>query len=81
MNLLDRPIQVYPVLVVALVGLFSLSFVGNTGKHKPTHGTVYLVGAIGWFGFLIVVLVTVLYSVALGIHTLCKRGIVEVNQS
>ena len=68
MNLLDRPKRVYPVLVVVLVGLWLL---GRIGRHKhASDGAAYYVGAVGWFGFLITVVLTLLYSLALGIHVL-----------
>ena len=68
MALLDRPKRVYPVLVVMVLGLFALSAVGNSTNHNPTHGVRYAIGAIGWFGFLIAVLATLLYSLALAVH-------------
>lgn len=74
MNLLNRPKVVYPVLVVLIVGLFALSAVGNTNDtHKSSGGPSYWIGAIGWFGFLIAVLATILYTVALAAHVLRRR--------
>ena len=68
MALLDRPKRVYPVLVVMVLGMFALSAVGNSTSHNPTHGIRYTIGAIGWFGFLVSALATLLYSLALAIH-------------
>ncbi|HJQ43928.1 MAG TPA: hypothetical protein VJ831_12645 [Jatrophihabitantaceae bacterium] len=59
-TLLDNPKKVYPVLVVLIVGLFALSAVGQ-GKGD----SLSWVGAIGWFGFLITLLVTIVYSISL----------------
>ena len=57
-TLLDNPKKVYPVLVVLIVGLFALSAVGQ-GKDDD----LWWVGAIGWFGFLITLLATIVYSI------------------
>ena len=71
LNLLDHPNRVYPVLVVMLVGLWLLGGIGHR-KHA-SDGAAYYVGAVGWFGFLITVVVTLLYSLALGIRLLRSR--------
>jgi len=71
MNLLDRPKRVYPVLVVLLVGLFAL---GGVGQNE-NHGVASVIGAIGWFSFLFVVLLTLVYSLALMIHTRRRRHV------
>jgi hypothetical protein len=73
MNLLDRPKRVYPVLVVLLVALWLLAAVGNSTNHNPKHGVRYTIGAIGWFGFLLIVLAMLVYTLALGIHVLRRR--------
>ena len=73
-NLLARPKRVYPVLVVLLVGLFALSAVGNTNdSHKATHGASYWIGAIGWIGFLITLLLIVLYTLAVVTTRVARR--------
>jgi hypothetical protein len=74
MNPLAHPKHVYAALAVAIVGLFALSAVGNTNDaHKATHGVEYWVGAVGWFGFLLALLLTILYSVALLFRTARQR--------
>jgi ABC-type dipeptide/oligopeptide/nickel transport system permease subunit len=80
-NLLDRPKMVYPVLAVLLVALFGLSAVGNTDdSHKATHGVSYWIGSIGWFGFLVVLLAIIVYSVV-QVARLARRRRASVSQS
>ena len=76
-SIFERPKAVYTVLVVLLVGLFALSFVGNTmpAEEKPTSGPEYVIGGIGWFGFLITFLIIVLFTAALGVRRLLRRRI------
>ena len=74
MNPLTRPKAVYATLAVAIVGLFALSAVGNTNDaHKATHGAEYWIGAIGWFGFLLALLLTILYTVAVLVSSVRGR--------
>jgi hypothetical protein len=74
MNPLARRRTVYSALAVAIVGLFALSAVGNTNDaHKATHGAEYWIGAIGWFGFLIALLATILYTVAVLVSSVRRR--------
>jgi hypothetical protein len=74
-SLFAKPKAVYTVLVVLMVGLFSMSFVGNTGpeEKQPDSGPEYLTGAIGWFGFLLAMVATLLFTIALGAHRLLRR--------
>jgi hypothetical protein len=65
----DRPKLAYVVFVVLMVGLFALGGVGQNDGSKWSW-----VGAIGWFGFLITALVTVLYSVLLVARMLRRRS-------
>jgi hypothetical protein len=69
-RIFDRPKVTYVVLVVAIVGFFALSAVGNTGEHDTN---VTWIGNIGWFMFLLTVLATIVYSVALLVRTVRRR--------
>jgi hypothetical protein len=61
-----RPKRVYVALVVALVAFFGLSAVGNTGtKAQNAHSSVGWIGSIGWGGFMLTILATVLFSLFL----------------
>ena len=65
-GLLARPKRVYVTLAIAIVALFSLSAVGNSGTDaENAKSNVGWIGAIGWFGFLLCVLATILFTVAL----------------
>jgi len=65
-----RPKVTYVVLVVAIVGFFALSAVGNTGDHDTN---VTWIGNIGWAMFLLSILATILYTVALAIRAVRHR--------
>ena len=65
-----RPKVTYVVLVVAIVGFFALSAVGNTGDHDTN---VTWIGNIGWAMSLLSVLATILYTVALAIRAARNR--------
>jgi succinate dehydrogenase hydrophobic anchor subunit len=67
----ERPRITYVVLVVAIVGFFALSAVGNTGDHNTN---VTWIGNIGWAMFLLSILVTILYTVALAIRAVRRRS-------
>jgi len=70
----DRPKVVYVVLVVAIVGFFALSAVGNTGTDAQNKASgVTWIGDIGWAMFLISILATVLYTVALVVRMIVRR--------
>jgi hypothetical protein len=69
-KIFERPKVTYVVLVVAIVGFFALSAVGNTGDHDTN---VTWIGDIGWFAFLLSVLATILYTIALAIRALRNR--------
>ena len=58
-SVLDNPKKTYVALVVLLVGLFALSGVGQSKGSSLSW-----LGAIGWFGFLLTLLATIVYSVA-----------------
>ena len=69
-KIFDRPKITYVVLVVAIVGFFALSAVGNTGDHDTN---VTWIGNIGWAMFLLTILATILYTVALAIRAVRHR--------
>ena len=73
-RLFERPKVVYVALVVAIVAFFALSAVGNTGTDAQNKASsVGWIGNIGWAMFLLSILATVLYSVALVVRTLVRR--------
>jgi hypothetical protein len=67
-RIFDRPKVTYVVLVVAMVGLFALSAVGQSDGSSLAW-----IGATGWFGFMLAVLLTIVYSVALVVRSLRRR--------
>ena len=69
-KLFGRPKVTYVVLVVAIVGFFALSAVGNTGDHDTN---VTWIGNIGWAMFLLSILATILFTVALAIRAVRNR--------
>lgn len=73
-RLFARPKLVYVGLVVALVAFFALSAVGNTGTDAQNKASsVGWIGNIGWAMFMLSVLATILYSVALLVRTIMRR--------
>jgi hypothetical protein len=70
----ERPRVTYVVLVVAIVGFFALSAVGNNGTDAQNKASgVTWIGDIGWAMFMLSILVTVLYTVVLLVRTLRRR--------
>jgi len=69
-KIFDRPKVTYVVLAVAIVGFFALSAVGNTGDHDTN---VTWIGNIGWAMFLLSILATIVYTVALLIRAVMRR--------
>jgi hypothetical protein len=69
-RLFERPKVVYVVLVVMIVGFFALSAVGNTGD-KDTNVT--WIGNVGWAMFGVSLLLTIVYTVALGVRAIMRR--------
>jgi uncharacterized membrane protein YhaH (DUF805 family) len=70
----ERPKVVYVVLVVAIVGFFALSAVGNNGTDAQNKASgVTWIGNIGWAMFMISILATILYTVALVVRTIARR--------
>jgi hypothetical protein len=54
---------------------FALSAVGHTGTSgENAASSVGWIGSIGWGGFLLSLLVLVLYSLALLVHRLARRS-------
>ena len=73
-RLFDRPKVVYVVLVVAIVGFFALSAVGNSGTDAENKASgVTWIGNIGWAMFLLSILATVLYTIALVVRAIVRR--------
>ena len=73
-RLFERPKVVYVVLVVAIVGFFALSAVGNSGTEAQNKASgVEWVGNIGWAMFLLSILATLLYTIALVVRALARR--------
>jgi succinate dehydrogenase hydrophobic anchor subunit len=70
-KIFDRPKVTYVVLVVAIVGFFALSAVGNTGDHNTKWTWI---GNIGWAMFMLTILATILYTVALAIRAVRRRS-------
>jgi len=70
----ERPKVVYVGLVVAIVGFFALSAVGNSGTDAQNKASgVTWIGDIGWAMFLISILATILYTVALVVRAIVRR--------
>jgi hypothetical protein len=70
-RLLGRPQIVYRVLVPLLVMFW---FVGGIGKDKTSsEGGTYWVGAISWAGFLVTLLITVLFTITLIARRVLRR--------
>ena len=61
-RIFSRPKATYVGLVIAIVGFFALSAVGNQGD-KNTSWT--WLGDIGWALFLLSVLTTIIFTVAM----------------
>ena len=73
-RIFERPKLVYVGLVVAIVGFFALSAVGNSGTDAQNKASgVTWIGDIGWAMFLISILATILYTVALVVRTFVRR--------
>jgi len=66
----NHPRRVYWILLPAAVVAFAVSAAGNGTHH--TGGARYWVGAIGWATFGLLLVATVLYSVALGLRSLTQ---------
>jgi len=70
----ERPKVVYVALVVAIVGFFALSAVGNSGTDAQNKASgVTWIGNIGWAMFMISILATILYTVALVVRSIVRR--------
>lgn len=73
-SFLWQPKKVYALLAISIVVLFALSAVGNSGTEAENDASnVAWIGAIGWFGFLICLLLVILYSLALLVRRLTHR--------
>ncbi len=63
-----------PTTKRVLIGLFALDvclFVLSGVFQNADHGITWVIGGIGWFGFLLTTLVLIVYSAAL----LIRRGL------
>ena len=69
-RIFNRPKVAYVVLVVAIVAFFGLSAVGNTGDHNTDWTWL---GNIGWALFMISILATIIYTVALVVRAIMHR--------
>jgi peptidoglycan/LPS O-acetylase OafA/YrhL len=69
-RILNRPKVTYVVLVVAIVGFFALSAVGNTGDHDTDWTWL---GDIGWWAFLVSILALIVYTITLAVRALTHR--------
>ena len=75
-RLFDRPKVTYTALVVLMVGLFALSAVGNNGTDAENKASgVTWIGNIGWAGFMLTVLATILYTLALVVRAMRSRRV------
>ena len=73
-KIFDRPKVTYVVLVVAIVGFFALSAVGNTGTDaQNAKSGVTWIGNIGWAMFMLTILATIVYTVALAVRAMMHR--------
>lgn len=73
-RLFARPKVIYVGLVIAIVAFFALSAVGNTGTDAQNKASsVGWIGSIGWAMFMLSVLATILYSVALAVRAMVRR--------
>lgn len=68
----NRPRRTYAVLVTLAVAAFAVSATGN-GKGPHSGGLRYWASATGWAGFGLLVLATVLYTLALGVRSIARH--------
>ena len=68
--MLERPSRVYRVVLPLLVVAFALSFVGR--DSTPSDGGTYWIGASGWFAFGVLLLVTLVFTVAFAIRAAAR---------
>ena len=69
-RIFNRPKVAYVVLVVAIVAFFALSAVG---QHDNRTTSWTWLGNTGWALFLISILATIVYTVALVVRTIMHR--------
>ena len=70
--MLERPSRVYRVVLPLLVVAFALSFVGK--DNTPSDGGAYWIGASGWFAFGVLLLVTLVFTVAVAVRAVARRS-------
>jgi uncharacterized membrane protein YhaH (DUF805 family) len=72
--LFAHPKRVYLALAITIVAGFALSAVGNSGTEAENAASdVGWIGAVGWFAFLVAILLTLLFTVALLLRRLRHR--------
>ncbi len=69
--MLERPSRVYRVVLPLLLAAFALSFVGR--DNTPSDGGTYWIGAGGWFAFGVLLLVTLIFTVAVAVGAVARR--------
>ena len=69
-RIFNRPKVAYVVLVVAIVGFFALSGVGQSGDK---NGSWTWLGDTGWWLFQLSILATIVYTIALVVRALRRR--------
>lgn len=70
--MLERPSRVYRVVLPLLVVALALSFVGK--DNTPSDGGTYWIGAGGWFAFGVLLLVTLVFTVAVAVRAVARPG-------
>lgn len=68
--MLERPSRMYRVVLPLLVVAFALSFVGR--DSTASDGGAYWIGASGWFAFAVLLLVTLAFTVAVGVRAVAR---------
>lgn len=74
-DVVRRPAATYRVLVTVLVVAYLVSAIG--ASDTPSDGALYYVGAGGWAVFLVTLVLTVTFSIALLITKLRRPEPVE----
>lgn len=69
-RIFNRPKVAYVVLIVAIVGFFALSAVG---QHDDRTTDWTWLGNTGWAMFLLSILATIVYTVALVVRSVLRR--------
>jgi hypothetical protein len=70
--MLRRPPRTYALLLPSLVAAFALSAVGK--DSTPSDGGLYYVGATGWVAFSVLLLVTLVFSLVVGVRAIGRTS-------